>query len=135
MTSRKDVPDMGGGGGVDLACIPSGIATDRASVPGRERFLLSKIEHITTYNIKTNSFFRFRTVKNILMENSGIEAEAMIGLAILSLLKYTAAWWMRRNTDALFEKIGHVSKLYLYPVKSCKALQLTEAGCNKYGMI
>ena len=68
------------------------------------------------------------------MESSGKEAEIIVGLAISSMLKYTAAWWMRRNTDALFEKVGHVSKLYLYPVKSCKGVPLTEAECTKYGM-
>lgn len=68
------------------------------------------------------------------METSGKEAETILGLAISSVLKYIAAWWMRRNTDALFEKVGHVTKLYLYPVKSCKGLPLTEAECNSYGM-
>ena len=94
-----------GGGSISLASQAVSPPTELACLVERD-FLLSKIEHITTCNIKTSLFFRFRTVKNILMENSGMEAEAMIGLAILSLLKYAAAWWMRQNTDALFEKIG-----------------------------
>ena len=68
------------------------------------------------------------------MESSGEEAEIFLGLILLSVVKYTASWWIRRNKDALFEKVGYVSKLYLYPVKSCKGVQLTEAECTKYGM-
>ena len=68
------------------------------------------------------------------MENSANGADIALGLGLTALLKYAAAWWMRPKTDALFEKVGYVTKLYLYPVKSCKALSLAEAECTKYGM-
>ena len=67
-------------------------------------------------------------------EHVGSEAEIFVGLILAATLKYGASWWMRQKRNVLFEKVGQVSKLYIYPVKSCKGIQLSEGGCTKYGI-
>ena len=68
------------------------------------------------------------------METVGTEAQLLVGLILATALKYTASWWMRQRREQLFEKVGHVSALYFYPVKSCKAVKLGEGECTKYGI-
>ena len=68
------------------------------------------------------------------METLGTEAQVFVGLVLAAALKFTASWWMRHHRDQLFEKVGHVSALYFYPVKSCKGYNLTEGECTKYGI-
>lgn len=68
------------------------------------------------------------------MESNVSEVEILIGLVLGTVLKFTVSWWMRRRREKFFEKVGRVSKLYFYPVKSCKGIQLTEGECTKYGV-
>lgn len=68
------------------------------------------------------------------MESNVSEMEILIGLVLGTVLKFTVSWWMRRRREKFFEKVGRVSKLYFYPVKSCKGIQLTEGECTKYGV-
>ena len=63
-------------------------------------------------------------------EQTGI----LVGLILAATLKYGASWWMRRRRNHLFEQIGKVSKIFIYPVKSCKGVQLTEGTCTIYGI-
>lgn len=64
----------------------------------------------------------------------GKEAQVLTGLILAIVLKYSATWWMRKRRETLFEKIGQVSALYLYPVKSCKGVKIDEGVCTKYGI-
>ena len=68
------------------------------------------------------------------METLGADAQVLVGLVLATALKFTASWWMRRRREQLFEKVGHVSALYFYPMKSCKGFKLTEGECTKYGI-
>lgn len=61
-------------------------------------------------------------------------AEIFAGLILAATLKYGASWWMRRKRNDMFKKVGKVSKIYIYPVKSCKAIRLSEGECTKYGI-
>ena len=45
----------------------------------------------------------------------------------LSVLAYL--WWRKRNQAESYEKVGYVSGLYIYPVKSCKGISLDSAVC------
>lgn len=53
--------------------------------------------------------------------------------AIGALAGVTAIWWWKRNYRN-FKLVGTVSRIYIYPVKSCKGIRLTEAECLKTGM-
>ena len=68
------------------------------------------------------------------MQKLGTEAKLLAGLVLAVGIKFAASWWMRRRRENLFEKIGQVAKLYLYPVKSCKAVEKTEGECTLYGL-
>ena len=64
----------------------------------------------------------------------GKEAQVLTGLILATILKYSATWWMRKRRETLFEKIGQVSALYFYPVKSCKGVKIDQGECTKYGI-
>lgn len=56
----------------------------------------------------------------------------LIGLPVLALAGFAALWWQRRK--GIYKAVGRVSDLFVYPVKSCKGIQLTEAKCCKEGI-
>ena len=57
----------------------------------------------------------------------GLPALALAGLAVL-------VWWQRKEKRLTYKKVGSVSELFIYPVKSCKGIQVTEVKCFKEGM-
>lgn len=52
-----------------------------------------------------------------------------IALAALGVL-----WWHNREKKRTFMEVGRVRELFMYPVKSCKGIELTEARCFKEGI-
>lgn len=52
-----------------------------------------------------------------------------VALAALGVL-----WWQKREKKRTFMEVGRVTELFVYPVKSCKGIKLTEARCLKEGM-
>ena len=68
------------------------------------------------------------------MRSLGTDAQIFTGLVIAAAVKYSVSWWMRKRREKLFVKIGQVSTLYIYPVKSCKAVEVTGGECTLYGL-
>lgn len=58
----------------------------------------------------------------------------LIGLPVVALAGVGVLWWQRREEKDSCTEVGHVRELWVYPVKSCKGIQLTEAKCFKRGI-
>lgn len=58
----------------------------------------------------------------------------LIGLPIVTLAGIGTLWWQRREKKGSYTEVGRVRELWIYPVKACKGIQLTEAKCFKEGM-
>jgi len=54
------------------------------------------------------------------------------------VIVFALLWWKQRkatNTECLvFEKTGHVTGIFIYPVKSCKGISLNSANCLIEGL-
>ncbi|XP_069118861.1 mitochondrial amidoxime reducing component 2-like [Argopecten irradians] len=57
-----------------------------------------------------------------------------IGLVGASVLKYGLTTWLASNRPKVYEKVGKVSCLQLYPVKSCRGLDVQTAECTPIGL-
>ena len=53
-------------------------------------------------------------------------------------IAFAFLWWKQRKAikaeHLVFEKIGHVTGIIIYPVKSCKGISLTSANCLTEGL-
>ena len=58
----------------------------------------------------------------------------LIALPVLALAGLAALWWQKRERKGTYEEVGHVTEMFIYPVKSCKGIRMTEAKCFKEGM-
>ena len=59
----------------------------------------------------------------------------LIGLPVLTFASLAALWWKKKGEKKrTYEEMGRVSELFIYPVKSCKGIRVTEAKCFKEGM-
>ena len=58
----------------------------------------------------------------------------LIGLPVVALAGIGVLWWQRREEKVSCTEVGRVRELWVYPVKSCKGIQLTEAKCFKRGI-
>lgn len=58
-----------------------------------------------------------------------------VGLVGASLLKYgVSAWLATRQRPKVYEKVGRIAGLRLFPVKSCRGLEIQSAHCTKTGL-
>ncbi|XP_077341919.1 mitochondrial amidoxime reducing component 2-like isoform X2 [Lithobates pipiens] len=58
----------------------------------------------------------------------------LIGLAGLGAAVAVTWLFMSRRKKMHVRKVGQISQLFLYPVKSCKGIPLQEAECRDYGL-
>ena len=54
----------------------------------------------------------------------------------LPVLAFAYYWWKQRQVRQIehFEQVGHVSGLFIYPVKSCAGIWLKTANCLTAGI-
>ncbi|XP_060079531.1 mitochondrial amidoxime reducing component 2-like [Ylistrum balloti] len=57
-----------------------------------------------------------------------------VGLIGASVLKYGFTTWLASGKPRVYEKVGKVSSLHLYPVKSCRGLDIETAECTAIGL-
>ncbi|OWF34597.1 Mitochondrial amidoxime-reducing component 1 [Mizuhopecten yessoensis] len=57
-----------------------------------------------------------------------------VSLIGASVLKYGFTSWLALNRPKVYEKVGRVSSLQLYPVKSCRGLDVKTAECTLTGL-
>ena len=57
-----------------------------------------------------------------------------LGAPFVALATLGVLWWQKREKKRTFMEVGRVTELFVYPVKSCKGIKLTEARCLKEGM-
>ncbi|XP_033734681.1 mitochondrial amidoxime-reducing component 1-like [Pecten maximus] len=57
-----------------------------------------------------------------------------VGLVGASVLKYGFTTWLASGRPKVYEKVGKVSSLKLYPVKSCRGLDVKTAECTPLGL-
>lgn len=57
-----------------------------------------------------------------------------MGAPFVALAALGVLWWQKREKKRTFMEVGRVTELFVYPVKSCKGIKLTEARCLKEGM-
>ncbi|XP_069116372.1 mitochondrial amidoxime-reducing component 1-like [Argopecten irradians] len=57
-----------------------------------------------------------------------------VGLVGASVLKYGFTTWLASSRPKVYEKVGKVSCLQLYPVKSCRGLDVQTAECTPIGL-
>ncbi|XP_033734682.1 mitochondrial amidoxime-reducing component 1-like [Pecten maximus] len=57
-----------------------------------------------------------------------------VGLVGASVLKYGFTTWLASGRPKVYEKVGKVSSLQLYPVKSCRGLDVKTAECTSIGL-
>ena len=60
--------------------------------------------------------------------------ETALALMAAGAVKLGASIYMNRKKNELFEQVGTVSELFIYPVKSCKGISLSEARCGPTGI-
>ena len=58
----------------------------------------------------------------------------LVGLPVLALGGLAALWWHKREKKGTYKEVGRVTELFIYPVKSCKGIQVSKAKCFKDGM-
>ena len=42
-------------------------------------------------------------------------------------------WWYKKHKSEHFVQVGKVSAMFMYPVKSCKCVEISEATCLQHG--
>lgn len=58
----------------------------------------------------------------------------IVVLAGSSLFKYAAFLYLTKKRRSKYQKVGAVSELYIYPVKSCKGIKVDSLRCTKLGV-
>ncbi|GCC26744.1 mitochondrial amidoxime-reducing component 1 [Chiloscyllium punctatum] len=71
--------------------------------------------------------------RTMLVLATGFAAAAGLGLAVLGVRRLLQAYWQRYPEPKLV-KVAEVSRLFIYPVKSCKGIPLTEVEVNQLGL-
>ncbi|PIO16270.1 hypothetical protein AB205_0000850 [Aquarana catesbeiana] len=68
------------------------------------------------------------------METLSKHRTLLIGLAGLGAAVAVTWLFMSKRKKMHVRKVGKISQLFLYPVKSCKGIPLQEAECRDYGL-
>lgn len=55
-------------------------------------------------------------------------------LVIGSALKVAASYWLYTARIKKYELVGHVSALYIYPIKSCRNIRVDCGECTDLGL-
>ena len=69
-----------------------------------------------------------------MLDRLGTGSKVVIGIATAAALKFTIAWLMTESRRKRFEKVGVVTGLVVYPLKSCKGVYVKEGECVKKGL-
>ncbi|KAM5165677.1 mitochondrial amidoxime-reducing component 1 [Mantella aurantiaca] len=68
------------------------------------------------------------------MESLSKHRTLLLGLAGLGATVAVTWFFLSRRKKKRVRKVGQISQLFLYPVKSCKGIPLQEAECREYGL-
>ncbi|XP_055383157.1 mitochondrial amidoxime-reducing component 1-like [Condylostylus longicornis] len=73
----------------------------------------------------------------LLPENSRFTVALAAGIGVATVAAATAYWYHRKYLNNIpptkWRKVGEVTDLIVYPIKSCGAIRVSEFGCSKLG--
>ena len=67
--------------------------------------------------------------------SSSISQSALLLGSAVIILTYAVLRWKQRNTKPIkWKKVGEISEMYVYPLKSGCGIQLEEGECTDFGL-
>ena len=117
---------------------------DEQSLPSKEEFIFSSLAFF--FLGSASAIFVLVQMARLPSQNkrsavsfcsnmaSSYSKYLLIGLPVVALAGVAALWWQRNGRRRTYEEIGRVSGLFIYPVKSCKGISVSDIKCVKEGM-
>ena len=60
--------------------------------------------------------------------------QLLVGVSAASVAAVVGVFLWRKWSSSPREKVGEVTQLYVYPIKSCHRIELKQSECNKRGL-
>jgi len=61
--------------------------------------------------------------------------QLLVGVSAASVAAVVGVFlWRKWNTASSDRKVAEVTHLYVYPIKSCHRIEVTQSECNKRGL-